>query len=790
MSSRTGKAGVLATLADARSGRFLIDPFLVVDWTDWTRSQDSVLQEINDQWGDGTALAVRSSFPQEGYQPALVAGRYVSQLGIPAANSACLKAAIDGVFASYCDGEDPGPGSGATGCVLVQEQVSDVDIAGVVTTRDAENRPYFVIEFDRGDTTTVTSGQAHNRVRIAHSARSMPSCYRAVVDAATAASSILEEQDLVIEFAVDRSGEVHIFQAWARRREPLRLVDAAFATRLKAVEAEVQRVLNETPTALSDMADWNPAEILGPDPAALDISLYEFLISNDVWSKARAAHGYHDVGPRPLLRMVGGKPYVDICLSFASLTPAALAPVLRERLVEDRMRWLKRNPTLHDKVEFEVLVTVVCLGGREELRRRLGHTLDEADIAQLDCALRDLTATDLADGRSLLNTAREAAYSLWSSRAGTAGERRFSSSADFGAEILRRLKLCRVLGTLPFARVARLAFMLRDLLGQLVAMEAIEQSWLDRLQRSVTTPASVFAAALSGARAEDARVADLAALFGHLRPRTYDITSTRYTDDLDLLLAGESDSTSGLNEKQPKPDFNATAAVIALRRAGLPDVDFPGLCRSATSEREWLKFTFTAVVSDVLEDLALLGTRFGLEREEVRHLTLHELISAASQPPTERVARLSELVANRRRDRETRVALPHLMFSPGDLYFTEEAKPSPTYVTNKRLVAELCRIDSPATMVRGRIGLIEAADPGYDWIFAAGIRGLITRYGGSASHMAIRCEELGLPAAIGIGDRIFEALDRAEVIELDCRRGVTAVIQGRRERPSGAIQGA
>ena len=63
--------------------------------------------------------------------------------------------------------------------------------------------------------------------------------------------------------------------------------------------------------------------------------------------------------------------------------------------------------------------------------------------------------------------------------------------------------------------------------------------------------------------------------------------------------------------------------------------------------------------------------------------------------------------------------------------------------------------------------LIESADPGYDWIFSYNIAGLITKYGGGNSHMAIRASEFGLPAAIGVGEALYKSLTHASVIELD-----------------------
>ena len=67
-----------------------------------------------------------------------------------------------------------------------------------------------------------------------------------------------------------------------------------------------------------------------------------------------------------------------------------------------------------------------------------------------------------------------------------------------------------------------------------------------------------------------------------------------------------------------------------------------------------------------------------------------------------------------------------------------------------------------------KIVLIESADPGYDWIFSHDIIGLITKYGGSASHMTIRANEFNFPAAIGCGENLFSKIVQAKNVELNC----------------------
>ena len=64
--------------------------------------------------------------------------------------------------------------------------------------------------------------------------------------------------------------------------------------------------------------------------------------------------------------------------------------------------------------------------------------------------------------------------------------------------------------------------------------------------------------------------------------------------------------------------------------------------------------------------------------------------------------------------------------------------------------------------------MIPSADPGYDWVFSHHIGGFITMFGGANSHMAIRCAEFGLPAAIGCGERIFDTLVKSRTVELNC----------------------
>lgn len=112
------------------------------------------------------------------------------------------------------------------------------------------------------------------------------------------------------------------------------------------------------------------------------------------------------------------------------------------------------------------------------------------------------------------------------------------------------------------------------------------------------------------------------------------------------------------------------------------------------------------------------------------------------------------------------INLPSVITNENDIYAFENTTTLPNFITNKIVQGE---IDLDQHDIEGKIILIPSADPGYDFIFAHNIMGLITQYGGANSHMAIRCAELQIPAAIGCGKTIYEELKNHSTCVLNCQ---------------------
>ena len=97
--------------------------------------------------------------------------------------------------------------------------------------------------------------------------------------------------------------------------------------------------------------------------------------------------------------------------------------------------------------------------------------------------------------------------------------------------------------------------------------------------------------------------------------------------------------------------------------------------------------------------------------------------------------------------------MPSFICSSYDFFGYEQESSQVNFITTLSTVGNLVFVTSnPKHNINEKIIAIPSADPGFDWIFSHNIKGLITQYGGANSHIAIRCAELGIPAAIGIGD--------------------------------------
>lgn len=163
----------------------------------------------------------------------------------------------------------------------------------------------------------------------------------------------------------------------------------------------------------------------------------------------------------------------------------------------------------------------------------------------------------------------------------------------------------------------------------------------------------------------------------------------------------------------------------------------------------------------------MLGEQLGISREEMSYLNIRDLLDARLESWDLRESVLRSIESGIERASQTEsLLLPPLIVSADDARRFHLPETQPNFVT-RRVVDGPARPSTHEDLA-GAIVFIPSADPGFDWLFTRGIGGLVTAYGGSNSHMAIRAAELDLPAVIGAGEHNFNMWCRATRLQIDC----------------------
>lgn len=781
MTARFGtKAETLARLQPLlRSATIL--PQYAFSVSDWRARPEQILTDIRRQFAPAR-LIVRSSALDEDGILVSSAGRYASVLAVDSGDPGSVRRSVEAVVDSYQSRVD----DGRAHQVLVQPQLEAVAVAGVVCTRDVESgAPYYVVNYDdhSGRTDTVTSGTGRQVKTLLHS-RSAPKPpaderLARVLSVVRELERLLDTDRLDVEFGVAPSGDVIVFQvrSLAAGHPAGQCPDDEVGKQIEQVHAKLTELsgphpyLHGTRSVFGVMPDWNPAEIIGVRPRRLALTLYKELVTDAIWAYQRDNYGYRNLRSFPLMVTLAGLPYIDVRVSFNSFVPAELQEDLAGRLVNWYVDRLTAIPASHDKVEFDVVFSCYTFDLDDRLQALAGP-FTQWELGDLRSALRRLTNRIIDPVAGLYKGDLAKIMTLEARRA-----RVLDSGLDAAGKFYWLLEDCKRYGTLPFAGLARAGFIAVQLLRSMVAAGIFSQADHDACLASMQTVARRLSRDLARVRRGTMERAAFLSVYGHLRPGTYDLLSKRYDEDPDRYLGAPEAGAPGAGEDEPAPftlsNRQRTRINEGLQAHGIT-VDADGLLRfirEAIEGREYSKFVFSRSLSDALRLLNRWGASLGFSDDDLSFLdvtTLLKLYSGSALPDT--AGFLREDIARGRAMYEVtqRLRLPPLICDPADVFSFVVAEGTPTFITQRRVTAETVRGASATPQsIRGRIVLIESADPGYDWMFGHGIAGLVTMYGGSNSHMAIRTAELGIPAVIGCGEPLYRRLSQARRLEID-----------------------
>ena len=671
--------------------------------------------------------------------------------------------------------------------IIVQDFKKKILYSGVIFTRDQNtNAPYYIINFDRsGKTDLVTSGRENPSSKtliIYRNAKKVPPEFKNLLLIVRKIETIFKSDKLDIEFAIEKkTKKIFIFQCRSLNiSNKFENFDNEIEITINNIKKKLIKLKKKniyTPgstTILSNMADWNPAEMIGSKPKNLSLSLYSELITNEIWGKQRYDYGYSNSSPNNLMINLAGSPYIDLRVDLNSFIPKDLSVKIKNKIINYSINKIEKKPQLHDKIEFDVIPTCYDFSDNKNFK----NALSTKELSEYNRALKKLTFNLLENYKNIFKKEVKKLNQLLKQIKII----KYSKLSHI-QKIFYLVNDCKKSGTLPFAGLARLAFISTKILKSFVKEGILKTNEYNLFFNSLNTIARQMDNDLSQVLKKNSNKYKFIKKYGHLRPSTYSLSSPNYKSNFHKYFPEKKIEKEENKKffKIQKSKYFKIDTLFKRNRLNLTAKDFFKFAKKSIELREWGKFIFTKSLDEIFYNLEALGNEVKISKKDLEYVSINTILEYNSNLDQQRIKNLmwEEIKKNKNSSRILeQIKLPDLISNVKliENFFLNNIKGN--YVTDKSTQGKVIYLKNVKSLnqIKDKVVLIENADPGYDFIFSYNIKGFISKYGGANSHMAIRCMELGIPAIIGIGEKNFQNLKLKNFLYMDCKQQIFRII--------------
>lgn len=198
----TSKANGLIRLSKSQNGYF-VPKFILVNKKD-TINKAHILKKIKKIFNKNSKLIIRSSSSMEDNKDISNAGKFLS-IGNISFDEKEIFEAIDKVAKKLLKKDQ----------IIIQQYISNVDISGVLFTRDHKNNsPYYIINYDRSKKTDlITSGKSNPslKTKIIYRENIKDKIFFKLLKVVKFIENLYQSDKLDIEFAISKN-KIFIFQ--------------------------------------------------------------------------------------------------------------------------------------------------------------------------------------------------------------------------------------------------------------------------------------------------------------------------------------------------------------------------------------------------------------------------------------------------------------------------------------------------------------------------------------------------------------------------------------------------
>ena len=753
----------------------IIPRFIFFSKFEFRKNKKKIILDIKKKFKK-KKIIIRSSSLSEDNENLSNAGKYLSISNLRS-DSKLIEQSIIKITKKFDSSKDQ---------ILVQEFIDKTEISGVIFTREPNyNSPYYIINYDTsGKTNIITSGKNNNSIQticIFRNKIDLSIKFKGLLKNIKSLEKIMGTDRIDIEFA-KKNNKWILFQCRPLPGHYVKEnIDIQINKSLVNIVKKINKLKKKNPTIqgdttyFSNMADWNPAEMIGVKPKTLAMSLYSELITDTVWSIQRKNYEYKDVSPNVLMVNLAGSPFIDLRTDFNSFLPKGLNPSLEKKIINNYLHNLKNKTYLHDKIEFELIPTCYDLN----MLNNNSNFLNKSNRKEYFSKIKKTTNYILNTKNSLLDNEISQISKL---------EKKIKEINEFKISEIQKIFFliddCKKLGTLPFSGIARIAFICTKILRSLLDKRLIDQKFVEKIYSSIPTITKKmnkdYIKAFNSKKYKKKFLLD----YGHLRPLTYSIASKNYKEGFHHYFSNKTLNTTSVLKKDFKISNklnNKISNIFKKEKLAVNFKEFIKLLQKSIEYREYSKFIFSKSINSVFENLIKFTEKLNINREDLEYISIKKILDSYSVLETEKLAlTLKREIKNNKKSYEIlrQIKFPDFITTANDVYYHKIKTSRGNFITNKKISGNsiYLREMNNLKMLNNKIVVIENADPGFDFIFSYQIKGLITKYGGANSHMAIRCLELDIPAIIGIGQNGFDKICNSNFIEFDCEQKTFKII--------------
>ena len=598
---------------------------------EWKKNKNLTLDKIQKLFFKDKSIVIRSSSFAEDKKDNSLAGAFDSYLNIKIENKDQIRTYIEKVIKSYKKKNNHSDHNQ----VFIQSMIGNINTSGVAFTKELNTgSSYYVINYDdvTGLSNSVTSGSGQFSNRTVLFVKNKNKYIKSkrfikLINAIKEIEKIFKNLNLDIEFIINKKLKIYILQvrhlSAPTIKKDIELKITKYQKRLfKKLESIVTKDdpnLFGNKSILAQMPDWNPAEIIGKYPNELSSSLYQKLITDKTWLKARKIMGYKsNFKDTSLMHMLAGQPYIDVRKSFNSFLPNKLDKRFGNQLINNWILKLYNKPELHDKVEFEIVSSSYFFDFIKNFKQLNNFKYSDKDLKKFHSHHIKLFNNFIDPSHSASLEKNLAIIQKLEKEMQNYKNDRNLKTKDLNLILRHTIKL----GTLPFAILARHGFVAVNLINSMLRLKIINIKDKEKFLTSINTVTVDFLNDCKKLKNKELSMVEFKQKYGHLRPGTYDIFSKNYSKFPKRIFINSNFPKKNSSKKFmfSKTQLNKINFYLKKDKIEITPKKLINYIELSIKLREYSKFVFSKNVNRMLEIIENFANKRNLSLEKISNL--------------------------------------------------------------------------------------------------------------------------------------------------------------------------